>query len=140
MSYLKIENEYIVEAPYIIEKNGKVIYGYNKENNEAMLLEDGYQKFSKSIYDYKIKNNEIVEKDPEDYPKRTTFTKLEIRRAFRKLEIEDELDSILENNSQFKKDWNDAQDIDLDDVMIKEAINSGILSQELINLIEEALA
>lgn len=60
MSYLKIENNKIIEAPYMIEKNGKVIYGFNK--NVDMMLADGYKFFEKQIIDYEIKNNEIVEK------------------------------------------------------------------------------
>ena len=54
MSYLKIENNQIVEAPFICKRNGKIIHGYNKSVNEAMLFEDGYQKFIKGPFNYQI--------------------------------------------------------------------------------------
>lgn len=139
MSYLKIDSNKIVEAPYIIEKDGKVIYGYNKENNETMLFHDGYAKFPYGIYAYIIKDEKIVEKEPEPIPKQTTFTKLQIRRAMRQLGIEDELNAILSGNFQFQSDWNDAQEIDLNDSMIQDAISEGLITREMIEAIREVL-
>ena len=140
MSYLKIDSNKIVEAPYIIERDGKVIYGYNKENNETMLFQDGYEKFPKPIYSYTIKNGIIVEREPDPIPEQTIFTKLQIRRAMRQLGIEDQLNAILSGNIQFQSDWNDAQDIDLNDSMIQDAIREGYITQEMIEAIKEVLA
>lgn len=65
MVFLKIENDKIVSAPYEIKRNGKRIFGYNKENNEAMLIQDGYQKFDKFIDNYHIVAGKIEEKKEE---------------------------------------------------------------------------
>lgn len=139
MSYLKIDQNKIVEAPYIIERNGKTIYGYNKENNEKMLFEDGYAKFTLSKSCYIIKNGKIVEKEPEPAAPQTVFTKLQIRRAMRQLGMEDQLNAILSGNFQFQSDWNDAQDIDLNDSLIQNAISDGIITKEMIDAIMEIL-
>lgn len=139
MSYLKIYQNKIIEAPYKVERNGYIIYGYNKENNEAMLFEDGYAKFPKSASNYEIKNGQIVEKEPVPPEPQTLFTKLQIRRAMRQLGIEDQLNAILSGNFQFQTDWNDAQDIDLNDSLIQDAIQEGIITQEMIDAIREIL-
>lgn len=57
----------------------------------------------------------------------------------RQLGIEDTLNYILSTNEQFKNDWNDAQEIDLNDPIIQNAITSGLISQETINLIKGIL-
>ena len=51
----------------------------------------------------------------------SVFTKLQIRRALRALNQESLLDSALENEA-FRKDWNDAQEIDLEDEVFKQAL------------------
>jgi len=67
MVFLKIEKDKLVAAPYEIKRDGKRIFGYNKENNEQMLIQDGYQKFPKTASDYKIINGKIEEvKNEED--------------------------------------------------------------------------
>lgn len=139
MSYLRIKNGKLIEAPYKVERNGRIIFGYNKENNEAMLFEDGFEKFSKSIGNYTIQNSEIVERQIEPIAPNSMFSKLQIRRAMRELGIENVLDQILANNEQFKKDWNDAQEIDLNDPLIQNAIQEGLISQEIIDSIKEVL-
>ena len=70
---------------------------------------------------------------------RTIFTKLEIRRALRRLGLEDRLDEILNADSTLKKDWEDAQEIDINDEMIQEAILNGVISRELFDEVVEAL-
>ena len=152
MSYLKIESNVIVEAPYSIQRNHRVIYGYNKENNQAMLFEDGYRKYQYSKDKYKIVENQIVEKEQgqqeiqpsqeeqvEQVVEKTVFSKLQIRRAMRKLKLEYVLDDILTSNQQFKKDWTDAQEIDLNDQMIQNVINDGIISEYMINQIKDVI-
>lgn len=140
MSYLKIQNNKIIEPPYMIEKDGKIIYGYNKNIN--MILADGYRYFENPIYAYEIKDNKIVDKiipPPEPEPEKTEFSKLQIRRAMRKLGMEDLLDQIIYSNYDFQKDWNDAQTIDLNDSMIQSAIENGLISQDTIKAIKEVL-
>ena len=74
-----------------------------------------------------------VEDEDEDNPvyrinqciiKERYFEKLEIRRIFRVLGRENELDDLLNSEEQFKKDWYDASIIDLDDKMVKKALSS----------------
>lgn len=139
MSYLKIDQNEIVEAPYKVERDGKIIYGYNKENNEPMLFADGYAKFPKSKSNYEIKDGQIVEKEPTPPEPQSVFTKLQIRRAMRQLGIEHELNTILSGNVQFQSDWNDAQEIDLNDNLIQDAIQEGLITQEMIDTIREIL-
>jgi hypothetical protein len=97
MSYLKIDQNKIIEAPYIIERNGKTIYGYNKPSNESMLIFDGYNKFELPASRYTIEDEKIVEINL-NIKEKTIFTKLEIRRAMRQLGIEDTLNYILSTN------------------------------------------
>lgn len=61
MVFLKIEKDKLVAAPYEVLRNGKRIFGYNKENNESMLNLDGYVKFPKTASDYQIINGKIEE-------------------------------------------------------------------------------
>lgn len=118
MRYIKKQNNKIIEAPYIMIKQNKKIYGYNKISNEQMLIVDGYIKYDGilSLSDIDIIDGKIIEK-PVIQPEKTTFSKLQIRRAARSLEKEDFLDAILSGNSEMQADWNDAQEIDLNDEM-----------------------
>lgn len=139
MKYIKKYNDKILEAPYILEKDGKKIYGYNKEANEKMLLKDGYLKYngSLSVFFLDIIDGKIIEKQIPK-PQQTIFSKLEIRRAARALEKEDFLNTILSMNSEIQADWNDAQEIDLNDKMFSNL--SGIVEiQEFIDEIKDVL-
>jgi hypothetical protein len=64
MKYIKKYNNEILEAPYILEKDEKKIYGYNKEANEKMLLKDGYLKYNGSLSTFflDIIDGKIIEK------------------------------------------------------------------------------
>jgi len=138
--YLKIIDNNIVEAPYNIVKGDQNIFGYNKESNEAMLFEDGYVKFNKPIDNYTIVSGNIVEKSSiEPISEQTVFNKLQIRRAMRALGIEDILNTILENNTQFRNDWNDAVEIDLNDEIIQGLISQGILTQEALEIVRATM-
>ena len=66
MVFLRIVNGKLVQAPYEVIRNGKRIFGYCKENNEQMLIEDGYQKFPKTASDYEIINGKIEEVNFDD--------------------------------------------------------------------------
>ena len=61
----------------------------------------------------------------------TVFTKLQIRRALRALGQEAVLDSALADEA-FRKDWNDAQDIDLEDEVFKRALAAQGIPERLI--------
>lgn len=137
--FLKIENNAIVEAPKTIERNGYTIYGYNSEDNAEMLLKDGYAEFPYCASAYEIKDGKIVERQPQPAPQKTVFSKLQIRRACRALGIEDKLNRLIEYNENFYRDWHDAEEIDLTDSMIQQAIEAQILTQEQINQIKDFL-
>lgn len=137
--YLKIENNQIVEAPETIVKNGYTIYGYNSEDNEAMLIQDGYTAYPKNAYAYEIKDGKIVEKQPQPIPQKTIFTKLQIRRACRALQLQQKLELLLSYNEHFYRDWTDAQQIDFNDELIQQAIQTGIFTAEEIQSIKDAI-
>ena len=59
---------------------------------------------------------------------KSVFTKLQIRRALRALNQESVLDSALANEA-FRKDWNDAQEIDLEDDVFKQALAAQGISE-----------
>lgn len=133
--YLKIDNNTVVEAPKNITKGDKFIYGYNHEANDAMLKQDGYTPYDLPACMYEVKNGAIVEKQfvPQE---KTVFTKLQIRRACRELGFEDKLDDLLNSDETIKKDWTDAQDIDLNDNMFILAIQAGVFTAEQVETIK----
>ena len=139
MSYLKVVENNIVEAPYMIERDGQIIYGYNKQNNEAMLFKDGYAYYPYPASNYIVVNGQIIPKPIPEPVKNTIFTKLQIRRAMRKIGIEFILDSLLLNYPQMKKEWDDAVEINIADPMIQVAIEQGIIQQEVYDAIVKEL-
>ena len=70
-------------------------------------------------------------------PERTVFSKLAIRRAMRQLEIESKLDNLLNASTQFRADWNDAQEIDLADPVLIAALGSGSITETEIAQIKQ---
>ena len=130
MSYLKVVENNIVEAPNIIERDGQIIYGYNKQNNEAMLFEDGYEYFPYPASNYIVVNGQIIPRPIPEPVQNTIFTKLQIRRAMRKLNIEYKLDDLLSDCIEFKIEWNDAVEIDINDPMIQLVVDKGFITQE----------
>jgi len=72
-------------------------------------------------------------------PPRTVFTKLEIRRAMRYLGIEAKLDALLEASPTFAADWRDAQEIDLADPVLLEALAAGEISETEIGAIKRRI-
>jgi len=67
---------------------------------------------------------------------KTTFTKLQIRRALRALGQEAVLDAALAADEQAQKDWNDAQEISLEDAVFKKALeDQGITEQQIHKII-----
>ena len=127
------------EAPFSVSRDGETVLGYNRPTNEKMLLEDGWIRYDGDLPLSRLKMLQGVvteETSAEEAPLPTKFTKLQIRRCLRKHGYEDELDRILSSNAELKKDWDDCLDIDLNDEMLKEAVKKGLLSQELISLIQ----
>ena len=127
------------EAPFSVSRDGETVIGYNRPTNERMLLEDGWIRYDGDLplSSLKMLQGVVVEEtSAEEAPLPTKFTKLQIRRCLRKHGYEDELDRILSSNVELKKDWDDCLDIDLNDEMVKEAVKKGLLSQELISLIQ----
>lgn len=139
MKYIKKENNKIIEAPYFLIKDNKKIYGYNKVANEQMLLNDGYIKYTGSL---PLTNVDIVDKKIVETllkePEKTIFSKLQIRRAARSLGKEELLDAILSENPETQADWNDAQEIDLNDEMFTN-LNKIAEIKDFINEIKEVL-
>lgn len=127
------------EAPFSVSRDGETVIGYNRPTNEKMLLEDGWIRYDGDLPLSRLKMLQgavVEETSAEEAPLPTKFTKLQIRRCLRKHGYEDELDRILSSNAELKKDWDDCLDIDLNDEMIKEAVEKGLISQELISLIQ----
>ena len=139
--YIKFDNDGLnaYEAPRTTIRGGRRILGYSSPSNEEMLLEDGWIRYDGDLPLSSLKMLQgVVTEDTsaEEVPLPTKFTKLQIRRCLRKHGYEDELDRILSSNAELKKDWDDCLDIDLNDEMLKEAVKKGLLSQELISLIQ----
>ena len=142
MKYIKFDeygmNAY--EAHSTKKTENGTIFGYNHESNEAMLLADGWLKYEGDLPVRRLiySGGEIVEMpEPEVEPTpNTKFTKLQIRRCLREHGYEDVLDNILSSNYVFKKEWDDCLDIDLNDPMMKQAIEGGLIPQELVTLIQ----
>lgn len=75
--------------------------------------------------------------EPEPQPPQTVFTKLKIRRAMRSLGIEAKLDALLAASATFAADWADAQEIDLADQVLVEALTAGSITPSEIEAIRE---
>ena len=76
--------------------------------------------------------------EPTPPPPQTIFTKLAIRRAMRSLGIEAKLDALLAASRTFAADWNDAQEIDLADPVLVEALAAGSITPEEVEAIRAA--
>lgn len=148
--YIKFENGKAIEAPAKMKTEAGTIFGYNSEKNEKTLLADGWLKYEGNapLEKLMLENGEIKEiifKDPAEdaettkviKPLPTTFTKLQIRRCLRKHNLEHVLDKVLDNNVQFKREWDDAQEIDIHDTMIQNAIACGAISRHIIKVLQE---
>ena len=124
MKYYKIENGKIkdVTFPKISEAKRLELNHIKVEYDGAVeLAEDG------------------VNLIPAKQKERTVFAKLEIRRAMRSLGIEQKLDVLLSQNETFRKDWQDAREIDLNDEITKIALESGGITENEILKIREQM-
>lgn len=106
-------------ASIIVIRDGKRVWRCNPAADAEWREENGY------IYDTP--------------PPKTIYTKLQIRRAMRALGWEDTLDTLIESSHDFKRDWNDAQVIDLADPVMVQALAAGGVTQEEIEAIREKI-
>lgn len=132
MFYLKIKDGKVIEAPKNCIRKGFQVFGYNK--NQKMLKEDGFLPFDFPVSQAEIIEGKIVKKEIKPVEK-TVYTKLEIRRACRELKLENKLNALLAANSLFAADWADAQEIDLSDPILLQALAGGAFTaQEIADL------
>lgn len=121
------ENGGIVRPPH---NDGNKI---NVHHNLEWLAAHGFEEHDQAWFD------EHTPQPPEQ-PPQTVFTKLAIRRAMRTLGIESKLDALLAASRTFAADWTDAQEIDLADPVLIEALGAGSITAEEIEAIKEAAA
>ena len=138
MFYLKINDGKVIEAPKTCIRNGYQIYGYNADGNKKMLLEDGYKAFEFPASMAIIKDDTIIKKEVKPVEK-NIFSKLAIRRACRELKLEDKLNALLNGNVYFAADWADANEINLADAVLIEALKQGTFTDDDIKKIKEVL-
>ena len=110
-----------------IERDGKLVWLMNPAANAEWREANGY------VYDTK------PTPPPTPPEPRTIYTKLEIRRAMRSLGIEGKLNALLEGSPTFAADWQDAQEINLEDPVLVEALAAGSITQEEIEAIRHVI-
>ena len=122
-------NERGEKAPDVVpvtDEKGRQGWRFNPASDTAWREANGY------IFDH----------DPRPAPEpqqQTVFTKLKIRRAMRELNIEAKLDALLAASATFAADWADAQEIDLADPVLVEALTAGSITAEEIAAIREEI-
>ena len=124
MKYYKIENSKIKDVTFPKISKAKRI-----ELNHIKVEYDGAVELA----------DDGVNLSPAKQKERTVFAKLEIRRAMRSLGIEQKLDALLSQNETFRKDWQDAREIDLNDEITKKALESGGITENEIFKIREQM-
>lgn len=124
MKYYKIENAQIKDVTFPKLSKAKRI-----ELNHIKVEYDGAVEIA----------DDGVNLIPATRKERTVFAKLEIRRAMRSLGIEEKLDALLSQNETFRKDWQDAREIDLNDAITKKALESGGITENEIFKIREQM-
>ena len=121
--YAKIENGNIVLPPHHDGNH------FNVHLDPAWLAAHGFRDMSEE---------ELAPYRPKP-PEQTVFTKLSIRRAMRSLGIEAKLDALLNASDTFRADWTDAQEIDLADPVLLDALASGGLTESEIAQIKNTI-
>ena len=121
--YAKIEDGKIVLPPH---NDGD---RYNVHLDPAWLAEHGFRDMSEE---------ELAPYRPKP-PEQTVFSKLAVRRAMRSLGIEGKLDALLNASDTFRADWSDAQEIDLADPVLLQALSQGGISAEEIESIKSLI-
>lgn len=137
-------------------ENGKPIFPPINDGNKINVDKDLNWLNENGFIDYDIEElNEIIKQNERNeaisqLTLNGVFTKLQIRRALRNMQLpnekkeifttcntyEDVLDTIIDNNESFKKEWNDAQDISINDAFMVSGFNSAsILESEISSMI-----
>lgn len=115
-----------VRAPRAIkiEKDGHMVWLMNPAASAEWREEHGYT---------------LTERPPMPLIPQTIYTKLQIRRAMRSLGIEERLDALLASSATFAADWADAQEIDLADPVLMDALAAGGITDAEIEQIRGAI-
>ena len=122
--WLKEVGEQLVPPPAVYtDEAGRTVF--NMAADEALMLECGWRDWT----DEELEAWKREHPEPEP-PEQTVFSKLAIRRAMRTLGIESKLDAILTGSATFRADWTDAQEIDLADPVLTEALDAGAVTAE----------
>jgi len=134
--YIRFDNDgKAEEAPYKMTLADCTIYGYNADSNAEMLLADGYMAYDggEPLSWLALQDGRIVAIEPQHEEPAQTYTKLQIRRALRAVGKEAFLDDFLADNETARKDWQDAQEISLDDAVLNSLLPDS-LKQELASI------
>ena len=122
--WLKEIDEKLVPPPAVyVTEDGRTVF--NMAADEAIMRACGWRDWTEE----EIEEWEREHPQPPP-PEQTVFSKLAIRRAMRALGIETKLDAILAGSATFRADWTDAQEIDLADPVLAEALAAGGLTAE----------
>lgn len=124
MAWYNANGEKAPDAVPVTDEKGRQGWRFNPATDPAWREANGY------IYDHDPRP------EPEPQPQ-TVFTKLKIRRAMRSLGIEAKLDALLAASATFAADWADAQEIDLADQVLVEALTAGSITPSEIEAIRE---
>ena len=126
MSYAKIENGVVIYPPH---NDGS---RFNVHLDAAYCEAHGFTlKTQEEIAAYEAEHAATVD--------RSIFTKLQIRRAMRALDMEPVLDAILSGGATFAADWADAQEIDLSDPVFASAIAAAGITKEQIDAVKNKI-
>ena len=126
MSWYNINGEKAPDAIPVTDEKGRKGWSFNPAADPAWREANGY------VFDH----------DPRPAPEpvpQTVFTKLKIRRAMRELGLEGYLNAILASDATFAADWADAQEIDLADPVLVEALTAGSITPSEIEAIREEI-
>ena len=125
----KIENDTLVPAPVnFTTPDGRTICNFN-------LSVELMNRYGFTVTEEEAEEWRKAHPAPPP-PERTVFSKLAIRRAMRSLGIEAKLDALLAASAVFRADWTDAQEIDLADPVLLDALASGSITAEEIAAIK----
>ena len=117
--WLKEQNDKLIPPPVNFRTaDGATVFNFDLDQD--MLLRHGWRDWTSD----EIAAWQEAHPAPEP-PRQTVFSKLAIRRAMRTLGIEAKLDALLSSSDTIRADWQDAQEIDLADPVLAEALASG---------------
>ena len=133
MRYKAIDNELVPPPVNFATPDGKTICNFNL--SPELMTQYGWSDWSGE----EVEAWRAAHPEPEP-PLPTVFTKLQIRRAMRGLGIEAKLDALLEGSAMFRSDWQDAQEIDLADPVLVQALAAGSITAEEIEAVRAAIA